>query len=205
MIMKKIIIVIFALCLLNSCDRDSLDISSDEFNSLEMERANPKIETVTKAFRSKFYTEQEGDIAYGACEGDSEWHDSEFYNNELIGINTQVGGGKATHLKKFTTVMKFCMNFNAGDSENFGKYSAVDGKFIAANGDELYFTVSGRVSFFPPGTNPDYVAYFDDEFTFLGGTGRFFGATGGGHTNSFSKEGLLHTDHNWTGTLTLVK
>ena len=97
------------------------------------------------------------------------------------------------------------MNFNSEDSENFGKYSAVDGKFIAANGDELWFTVSGRVLFFPPGTNPDYIAYFDDDFTFLGGTGRFFGATGEGHTNSFTKEGLLHTDHNWTGTLTLLK
>jgi len=191
MIMKKIIIAIFALCLLNSCDKELLDVSTDEFNSSEMKRTNPKTEGVTVPFKSNFYTEQLGEIDMDACEGVD------------IGLNTQVGGGNATHLGKFTTVMTFCMNFNEGDPENFGKYWAVDGKFIAANGDELYFTVSGQVLFFPQGTNPDYLAYFDDEFILLGGTGRFAGATGGGHTNSFTN--FAHTDHNWTGTLTLLK
>ena len=192
MIMKKIIIAIFAVCLLSSCDKESLDLYSDEFNSSEMKRSvDPKTEGVTVPFKSNFYTEQEGDIDMGACEGD------------VIGLNTQVGGGNATHLGKFTTVMTFCMNFDDTDPDNFAKYWAVDGKFIAANGDELWFTVSGQVILYPPGTHPFYVAYFDDEFTFLGGTGRFLGATGSGHTNSFTN--FAHTDHNWTGMLTLLK
>lgn len=202
--MKKIIIAIFALCLLNSCDKELLDVSSDEFNSSELKSSvDRKTKEVTVPFKSNFYTEQE-DIAFGACVGDPEWLESDVYNGDLIGLNTQVGGGNATHLGKFTTVMTFCMNFNQTDPENFAKYSAVDGIFIAANGDELYFTVSGRVLFYAE-ANPNYVAYFDDEFTFTGGTGRFYKASGYGHTNSFTKEGLLHTDHNWTGWLTLLK
>ncbi len=189
--MKKIIIAIFALCLLNSCNKEVLDVSSDEFNSSEMKRSvDPKTEGVTIPFKSNFYTEQQGLIDMDACEGD------------FIGLNTQVGGGNATHLGKFKTRMEFCMNFN-DTSPKFGEYWAVDGKFIAANGDELYFTVSGQVLMYPEGFDPFYVAYFDDPFTFTGGTGRFVGATGSGYTNSLTN--FAHTDHNWTGTLTLLK
>jgi len=190
--MKKILIAIFALCLLNSCDKDSLDLSSDEFNSSEKKRSvDLKTKGVTVPFKSNFYTEQEGDIDMDACEGD------------VIGLNTQVGGGNATHLGKFTTVMTFCMNFDDTDSDNFAKYWAVDGVFVAANGDELYFTVSGQVIMYPEGYDPFYVAYFDDPFIFTGGTGRFDGVSGGGTTNSFTN--FAHTDHNWTGTITLLK
>ena len=210
--MKKIIIAIFALCLLNSCDKESLDLSSDEFNSSELKSSvDPKTEGVTVPFKSDFYTEQEGEIDMRACEGD--W----------IGLNTQVGGGEATHLGRFTTKMEFCMNFTVlldddgypitdgngntiPDPDNgFGEYSVDEGKgkFFAANGDELWFTVSGKVILYAPGTHPFYLANFDDPFTFTGGTGRFEGATGGGHTNSFTN--FAHTDHNWTGTLTLLK
>ncbi len=189
--MKKIMIAIFALCILNSCDKESLDLSSDEFNSSELKSSvDPKTEGVTVPFKSSFYTEQEGDIDFDECFGD------------FIGLNTQVGGGNATHLGKFTTRMEFCMNFDDTVPE-FAEYWAVDGVFIAANRDELYFTVSGQVMMYPPGFDPFYVAYFDDPFTFTGGTGRFEGASGGGMTNSFTN--FAHTDHNWTGTITLLK
>lgn len=193
--MKKIIIAILAFGIIVSCEKQEDEIRLDD---LSIQKSNlqanssvdPKTDGVTVPFKSDFFTEQEGELNFDACEG------------ALIALNTQVGGGNATHLGIFTTRMEFCMNFD-DQSPDFATYWAVDGVFIAANGDELYFTVSGQVIMLPAGSDPFYVAYFDDPFTFTGGTGRFEGATGGGTTNSFTN--FLHTDHKWTGTITLIK
>jgi hypothetical protein len=201
-ILKSISIAIIALGMVTACEKSTNEVKPDlSVDSMQSSRTsekpawgsseNPGGKMVTVPFKSKFFTEQEGDIDMSVCEGD------------FIGLNTQVGGGNATHLGKFTTVMTFCMNFDDSDPDNFAKYWGVDGKFIAANGDELWFTVSGQVILYPPGTDPFYLAYFDDEFEFLGGTGRFLRASGTGHTNSFTN--FAHTDHNWTGMLILPK
>ncbi len=200
--LKTFVIVLIALIMVTACEKSANEINPDfSIDQIQSSRSSKKIacrssknpvrKMVTVPFKSKFYTEQEGDIDMNACEGD------------FIGLNTQIGGGNATHLGKFTTKMTFCMNFDESDPDNFAKYWGVDGKFITANGDELWFTVSGQVILYPPDTDPFYLAYFDDEFTFLGGTGRFSGAKGTGHTNSFTN--FAHTDHNWTGTLILPK
>ena len=214
--MKKIIIAILAFGLIISCEKQEDEIRLDDFsiqksNLKANSSVDPKTDGVTVPFKSNFYTEQEGKIDMDACVGG------------FLGLNTQVGSGEATHLGRFTTKMEFCMNFTVvldadgnpitdgngntiPDPDNgFGEYSVDEGKgkFFAANGDELWFTVSGKVILYAPGTHPFYIANFDDPFTFTGGTGRFEGATGGGHTNSFTN--FAHTDHNWTGTITLLK
>jgi hypothetical protein len=154
---------------------------------------NPGDKMVTLPFKAKFYTEEFSFVL------PSDDCDPIFPGR---GLNTQKGEGNATHLGEFTTVMPFCMDVGAdlGAYDFFG-----NGQFIAANGDELWFTVSGgRVLFFAdPG--PTYLAYFQDPFVFTGGTGRVEGATGGGYTDSFVMHGLFHTDHEWTGELTLKK
>ena len=188
-------IALLVLAFFTACEMSTKEIKPDNpGNSVEKvelgSSENPGDKMVTVPFKSKFYTEQEGELDFEACEGD------------LIALNTQVGGGNATHLGEFTTRMTFCMNFDESGPE-FAKYWGVDGAFIAANGDELWFTVSGQVILYPEGHDPFYLAYFDDEFIFLGGTGRFEGATGSGHTNSFTN--FVHTDHNWTDILTLKK
>ena len=194
--LKLIGIVLLVTALFMACEMTTKEIKpGNDLVSVENDRLgsseNPGDKMVMVPFKSKFYTEQEGDLDFEACKGD------------FIALNTQVGGGNATHLGKFTARMTFCMNFDESDPDNFAMYWGVDGAFIAANGDELWFTVSGQVILYPEGFDPFYLAYFDDEFIFLGGTGRFEGATGSGKTNSFTN--FAHTDHNWTGTLILIK
>jgi hypothetical protein len=126
-----------------------------------------------------------------------------------LDYNHQKGEGTATHLGKFTTELFFC----GGPSG----YKNGEGTFVAANGDELWFSVPspgeiGQVLPLPY-ADPLYEAYFQDPFTFTGGTGRFVGASGSGYTNSFvdifvdgdpNQFILEHrTDHEWTGTLQL--
>ena len=188
-------IALLVLALFTACEMSTKEIKPDNpGNSVEKVKLgsseNPGDKMVTVPFKSKFYTEQEGELDFEACEGD------------FMALNTQVGGGNATHLGKFTTRMTFCMNFDDTAPE-YLEYSG-EGAFIAANGDELWFTVSGQVILYEGSEHdPFYVAYFDDEFIFEDGTGRFKGATGSGHTNSFTN--FAHTDHNWTGILTLKK
>lgn len=191
--MKKIIIAILAFGIIVSCEKQEDEIRLDDLsiqksNLQSNSSVDPKTDGVTVPFKSDFFTEQEGELNFDACDGD------------LIALNTQVGGGNATHIGIFTTRMEFCMNFAEGP--DFATYWAVDGVFIAANGDELYFTVSGQVIMLDE-PHPFYLASFDDPFTFTGGTGRFEGASGGGTTNSLTN--FEHTDHKWTGTITLLK
>lgn len=124
------------------------------------------------------------------------------------GKNYQEGGGNATHLGKFKTVLTFC-------SKDGGFYAGGSGYLEAANGDRLFIKIPfGQVK---PLTefHPVYEAYFKDEFEFCGGTGRFKGAKGGGTTDSLvdlwneeyppGPEIIPdhRTDHVWTGTLIL--
>jgi len=204
--MKKIIIVIFALCLFNSCDDEIVGLSSDESNSSEMKRANSKNETVTKAFNSHFNTQTDEELPYEGypdrilnCTGNQgEWY--------------QMGGGNATHMGKFTTKMNFCMDGQftpsggPGEDENgtwdaVYNYNGVEGSFIDHKGNRLDFIVpNGEVRLNYMG----YVFWWNDAFEFTGGTGRFEGATGEGTTNSFSTDGAIH-QHHWSGEITLVK
>lgn len=126
----------------------------------------------------------------------------------FIFFNVQEGSGQATHLGKFSTRITFCADITdvmddgtlTGDESL--PYNNGEGIFIAANGDELYFTIEGAVL---PSDHPDYNFEFQDPFTFTGGTGRFAGATGGGITDSFADQSTGRTDHSWNGTLILKR
>jgi hypothetical protein len=59
---------------------------------------------------------------------------------------------------------------------------------VAANGDELRILLSGFVIPVDP-IPPDYLTdYWKDEFTIIGGTGRFEGASGSGWTDDYNTE-----------------
>lgn len=152
---------------------------------------------VSIPFKSDFYTKRDySNTGDGFCTEDP-----------FLAFNYQVGGGNGTHLGKFVVTMGFC-----GDALD---YKNGTGVFTAANGDELYVKIpsEGEVGHVIPFVHPLYEAYFQDPFSFNGGTGRFKDATGGGWTNSFvdlfDDEGNFipehRTDHEWTGTLILPR
>lgn len=108
--------------------------------------------------------------------------------------------GTATHLGKISGRLEFCCDMSTGI------YKDAVGSFVAANGDELFINSWGKVIDGKLPEHPWYViSWWKDPFEFVGGTGRFEGATGGGMTDSFnsSEDDVAH--HHWTGTLTLPK
>ena len=130
-------------------------------------------------------------------------------NESLPFPNYQEGDGTANHFGQFHTVLTFC-------SGEGGVYGDVSGYFEMADGDRLFVKITmGQVRFDLPEPHPVYEAYFQDPFEFVGGTGRFAGASGGGMTNSlvdlFNEDypfpGPIipdhQTDHEWTGTIFL--
>jgi hypothetical protein len=153
---------------------------------------NPGGGLVTIPFHASFYTEQVGDLVVDGCDPG-------------VAINTQAGAGEATHIGRFTTWMVFCFDLNAPPA--LGTYwflpgvGGENGRFVAADGDELWITVNdGFVDFSDPNLPDGYQASFQDPFLFTGGTGRFEGASGGGQINSLvGLDG--RTDHEWTGEL----
>ena len=154
--------------------------------------ANAADVAITKPFKARFYTEEVDLVPDGCGEG--------------IVINTQEGMGTATHLGLITTRMVFCFNLNPGDPDNFGRYYFLpgpeNGYFMAANGDQLWLTVSDGLVIFDPAVCGEYIACFHDPFLLTGGTGRFEGATGGGWIDSRTRPDG-RTEHHWTGTVTL--
>lgn len=189
-------IALISMSLIFSCSNEQLD----EVNSSELEtmRNAKGSQPVTVPFEAVFSTTKNVE------------------QSELLDCSTapytagnyQEGGGHATHLGNFTTVITFC---GAGFLYNYGT-----GVFVAANGDELYFDIPTN----PEGygevhlifDDPFYEAFFDDQFQFTGGTGQFAGASGGGVTASWVNlfEGGFggtfieehQTDHTFTGELT---
>lgn len=114
-----------------------------------------------------------------------------------VALNTQAGGGTATHIGSFTTTITFCV-----DPATF-EYVNGEGSLIAANGDEIFIAIAlGQIL---PTTEPGYDLEFKDPFMITGGTGRFYGASGGGTTDSFVNLTTQQTDHVWTGTISVPK
>ena len=111
-------------------------------------------------------------------------------------LNTQEGGGSATMLGDFTTIMTFCV-----DPTTF-EYDNAVGSFVAADGNELYFEGSGQVL---PSDREGYDLEFHDTIAIVGGSGPFDGATGELTTDSFVKNETQRTKHVWSGTIILVK
>jgi hypothetical protein len=93
----------------------------------------------------------------------------EFITNEAgLPISANVSGsGTATHLGLWTTTGT--VHYGAPD-ENGLIPSSGEATIIAANGDKLYVLVQGKLNL-AAGTD-------SGTFTFVGGTGRFAGASG---------------------------
>jgi hypothetical protein len=120
-------------------------------------------------------------------------------------FNVQEGVGVATHLGRFSIRITFCIDptdilddgqITEGES---APYSG-EGTFVAANGDELHFTISGAVV---PTDRPGFAYEFMDPFEITGGTGRFAGASGSGTTLSFVNPlaDPTRTHHEWKAVL----
>ena len=108
------------------------------------------------------------------------------------------GKGTGTPLGSFTIHFDFC-----GDAKsNYGNTYAY---MVAADGDTLFVSCAGRVIDGRLEDHPAYVtSYWRDPFEFLGGTGKFMGATGGGTTDDYNSSEDPNSHHRWTGTITLV-
>ncbi len=118
-----------------------------------------------------------------------------------------VGEGNMSHLGKMTTRMDFCAT-----GEPTGSYRNGSGKFVAANGDELYFDLEEGLIIGNEDEDPYYPTRFNDKVNFTGGTGRFEEATGYFWTNAYvhfpdpnNEDDVWHTDFFSYGILKLVK
>lgn len=197
---KLFCIAIMSLMFFTACENSSDELILDE-ELLQMEKSESLYlknrNEVHKPFKADFYTNRDySNEGVGFCTEDP-----------YLAFNYQVGGGNATHLGNFTTTMGFC----GSDLD----YANGEGVFVAANGDELYIKIpaEGEIGHVLPlpYAHPLYEFYFQDPFSFAGGTGRFEGASGGGMTESyvdlFDDAGNFipehRTDHKWTGTLIL--
>jgi len=121
-------------------------------------------------------------------------------------LNTQDGEGEATNLGRMTFHGSFCQNvadyldgIQPGDSSPW--YTLGHGTFTSADGDELWGSGGGVIV---TTDKPGYIAEFTDSLEFVGGTGKFEGASGSvvaqGYTAASGK-----VDHYWSGTLILPK
>ena len=157
--------MISLLLFLYGCTNENSAMNEDLFQKNQMENLNAKSDkTVEVPFEFNFYTVKTPFTGVYDCP-------------EGTGVNYQVGEGEGTHLGRFDIIITFC------GSPDFS-YGNGTGTFVAANGDELYIEiVEGQVV--PIFDNPYYEAFFADNFTIAGGTGRFEGATGSGVTYSF--------------------
>ena len=200
--MKKILFIILCIGVSLACSKITDDVQKEQLKKglLGADKSH-QTKMVTKPFKANFYTKRDyskEEVAATYCTEDP-----------FIAFNYQVGEGEATHLGHFTTEMQFC---GAGFD-----YNNMEGTLVAANGDELYVTLPegtlGHVILYTPeDIVPPYDAYFADPFIFIGGTGRFEGATGEGmmhsQVNLFEDDGTFipehQTDHVWTGTIILM-
>lgn len=163
--------------------------------AVDLDHAGAEVAVATP-FRARFFTDGQGLAPDPACGDPPNF------------LNTQVGEGEATHLGRFSVRITFCMD--ATDVLDDGQltegeslpYDNGSGVFVAANGDELHFEISGAVL---PSDHPDFDFEFQDAFRFTGGTGRFEAASGEGMTDSFVDQAAGRTHHDWSATLSVPR
>lgn len=189
--MKIIKLFPFALIcssLFSACDASKQQASSDSLLNKEI------------SFSATFFTVRDYSVT-PECNPDFPDYDQPNYQSAE-------NAGTGTLLGSFNTTMSFCTGTPSPEGTPYG---GGHGKFIAEDGDELYFSMKhGKVL---PIADPQGVhdLYFKDPFYFTGGTGRFSNASGEGMTNSlvnlFDDNGEFiaehRTDHVWTGMLIL--
>jgi hypothetical protein len=210
-LINSLIVTLFSICLITACDitESGHELQEDQtLNLIEMEHENNikhfKKNRRAVPFKASFFTlmiinDEDPNDPEASGVGKDRCTEEPF-----IYFNVQEGYGQATHLGRFTTRMTFCtditdlMDDGTLTGDESAPYNKGQGVLIAANGDELYFTIEGVVI---PTDQPGYDFEFQDPFTFTGGTGRFAGVSGSGHTDSFHIQADMRTDHSWTGKL----
>lgn len=193
--LSKLLFVVFSFVFVLACSKTSDDILPADLKSSNLGADKThETKTVTVPFKAHF------SVWRATAPGEGEACDEGLFRENMA------GGGEMTHLGEMTTSMSFCVN-----GSDFS-YAFTDvGTFVAANGDELYFSVPTGQIFPYTGDDPFYNLAFNDEMIFMGGTGRFEGATGTAMTNAFVHMGSgdesdpFRTDFFSEGTLTLVK
>ena len=165
--LKTLSIALISSTLIFACSLDQNEVLDEMINEEPQLKSSSNSKMVTVPFKADFSVWDNSDYTDPSC-GDG-WFNL-----------TMVGEGNISHLGKMSTIMNFCLN------PANGYYEDVDGVFEAANGDELYFEVQeGWVVPIDGGEFLYYQSQFDDPINFLGGTGRFEGASGNATTNAY--------------------
>jgi len=181
----KLFIIVALISLAVGCNKTNDFVSDD---SIELKSA--KIQTVTVPFKANFTVKDYSDYTDGSC------------GPAPIYSLTMKGEGNINHMGSITTEMTFCCNTSNGF------YWDTNCTFVAANGDELYATIPTGQILPNEGDNSDYYqTYFNDKMYFVGGTGRFEGASGEAMSNAYvhNDPENWHTDFFSNGELILVK
>jgi hypothetical protein len=145
--MKKIILVLACVgLLLAGCEKSDLSLPGVDENL----KSAKMIERDLKMFNlnAYFYSEPAPE---GCCLPDG-----------IYGII--IGEGNSNHLGKFTLYERYCVN------ESGFPLSFDEGYFTAANGDKIFYSMTGA------GINEEGINF--SEFVIFGGTGRFENAEG---------------------------
>jgi len=177
--LNKLLIAALSVILILACTKTlDEDLAGDLKKGTLGAEKNSEEKMVTVPFKAEFTVWRALPPGTGECEEGS--------SRETMMMK---GDGKIAHMGKLKEIfMTFCTN-------SVGSYSFVEpGKFVAANGDELYFIVEEGQIMLYTGDNPEYLFYFNDDIIFIGGTGRFEGASGSAKTNAYVHAGTTAND-----------
>lgn len=186
---NRILFLFAGICLVIACSKADSFLGSDE-TQVNLKKGGMDQKTVTVPFKSHFTVWDHSDYSDPGCGG-----------FPLL-VLTMDGEGTATHLGFFTSHWTFCCDVITG------YYYNTIAVFTAANGDELYISIPEGYIVPNEEDNSDfYETKFNDPMYFVGGTGRFEGASGNGMTNAYvhNNPDDWHTDFFSSGTLTLIK
>ena len=188
---KRLLFFIAGICLMISCSESDETLMVDDPLGSNLKSDKSGSVTVTVPFKADFSVWNKSDGT--KCEREADY------------FLTMEGSGNITHLGRMTTSMTFC-----AEATNLPqRYYGTVGSFVAANGDELLFVIPDGLIVVNDEDNSDYYqAKFNDPISFVGGTGRFEGASGEAMTNAYVHafpQDEWRTDFFSEGTLILVK
>ena len=183
-ILNKLLIAVISLIMLIACTEQSDEIFSGDLKSgnLGADKSH-ETEMVTVPFKATFTVWRALPPGTGEC--------AEGSSRETMMMK---GKGEMAHLGQLAEIfMTFCTAPTPEVIFPINYWFVETGKFVAANGDELYFTGEGQIMPYS-GDNPEYQLQFNDELVFIGGTGRFEGASGSAKTNAYVHAGSTEND-----------
>jgi len=176
-------ITIIGLLLMYACEKPDDQLMLEENFTLKGDFGNVDNE-VSLPFKAKFTVWRALSPGTGECEEGS--------SRETMMMK---GKGEMAHLGQLAEIfMTFCTAPTPEVIFPINYWFVETGKFVAANGDELYFVIeSGQIMPYT-GDDPEYQVYFNDDLVFIGGTGRFEGASGSAKTNAYVHAGSTEND-----------